>query len=154
MTDDTDFAAQVDAITDGWKTTMGVRFVRATAHEVIAELVVAPIHLQPLGIVHGGVHAGLVEAVASIGANVTLIPKGQYAVGLENHTSFLRAVRQGTLRAVGRPIHSGRESALWEVSIADDKGRIVATGRVRLHVIDQGKALAGRGASIEGEPPR
>jgi uncharacterized protein (TIGR00369 family) len=141
--------AAFEAIRDGWMRAMGARFVRLTAEEVIAELVVGPEHLQPLGVVHGGVYAGLVEAVASIGASVTLAAKAQYAVGLENHTSFLHAVREGRLQAVGRPVHSGRRSRLWEVNVIDERGRTVATGRVRVLVIDQGSSLAGRGANVE-----
>jgi len=149
-TADGDFSAAVNAVHDGWRTAMGVRFVHSTADETVAELVVGAAHLQPLGVVHGGVHAGLVETVASVGANIAVAPRGQYAVGLENHTSFLHAVREGTLRAIGRPVHSGRQSAVWEVNVFDERGRTVATGRVRLMVIDQGSSLAGRGAALEG----
>ncbi len=147
---DGDFSAVVNAMSDGWKSALGVRFVRATAEEVVAEVVIGPVHRQPLGVVHGGVHAGIIETVASVGANLSLVGQGKYAVGLENHTSFLRAVREGTLRAVGRPVHAGRQSSVWEVSVLDGQGRPVATGRVRLLVIDEGSKLAGRGASVEG----
>jgi len=143
-----DFAAMINAVADGWKSAMGVQFVRATADEVVAELVVGAQHRQPLGIVHGGVHSGLVEAVASVGANLTLIPLGQYAVGLENHTSFLHAVREGRLRAVGKPVHSGAKSRVWHVDVLDDKDRVVATGRVRLIVIAEGSNLGGQGATV------
>jgi uncharacterized protein (TIGR00369 family) len=146
---DQDYAAMVEAITDGWKNAMGVRFTRATAREVAAELVVGPAHRQPLGLVHGGVHAGLIETVASVGASLAVMPHGKIAVGLENHTSFLRAAREGTLRAVGRPLPSGRQSPLWEVEVRDEHDRLLATGRVRLLVIEQGAALAGRPAAIE-----
>ena len=128
---------------------MGVRFVRATADEVVAELVVGPVHLQPLGIVHGGVHAGLVETVASVGANIPLFETGRYAVGLENHTSFLHAVREGTLRAIGKPVLTANRSAVWEVNVVDNRARVVATGRVRLIVIDRGSKLGGRAADVE-----
>ncbi len=87
--------------------------------------------------------------MASIGASVTLAAKGQYAVGLENHTSFLHAVREGRLQAIGRPIQSGRRSRVWEVNVVDERGRTVATGRVRVLVIDKGSSLAGRSATLE-----
>jgi len=149
MTDEHDLAAMVEAMPDGWKSAMGVHFVHATAEEVIAELEIGPMHRQPLGIVHGGVHAGLIEAVASVGANLTLFPLGKYAVGLENHTSFLHAVRSGKLRAIGRPLYSGRQSRVWEVNVQDGDGKLVATGRVRLHVIDAGSKLGGQKADLE-----
>jgi 1,4-dihydroxy-2-naphthoyl-CoA hydrolase len=149
MSEENDFAAMIEAMPDGWKSAMGFHFVEATPEQVVAELTVAPVHLQPLGIVHGGVHAGLIEAVASVGANLTLFPLGKYAVGLENHTSFLHAVRGGTLRAIGKPIYSGRQSRVWEVNIQDGNGSLVATGRVRLHVIDAGSKLGGEKANLD-----
>src|SRR5262245_48897806 len=78
---------------DGWVTATGVRIVSVTPDEIIAELEIGPKHLQAYGVVHGGVHSGLIETVASIGAAVTAMSRGQSVVGLENHTSFLRAVR-------------------------------------------------------------
>lgn len=148
-----ELAGLLDGFEDGWKRAMGIRLVTAAPEEVVAELEIGPGHLQPLGIVHGGVYAGLVETVASYGANISLYPAGQYAVGLENHTSFLHAVRGGTLRAVGRPVLSARRTALWEVTVSDDKGRTVATGRVRLLVVEQGSQLAGRAAATAGPEP-
>jgi uncharacterized protein (TIGR00369 family) len=149
MTDANDFVEMIEAMPDGWKTAMGVHFLEATAEKVVAELVIGPMHLQPLGIVHGGVHAGLIEAVASVGANITLMPHGKYAVGLENHTSFLRAVRGGKLRAVGTPLHSGNSSRVWQVDVHDDTNGVVATGRVRLHVMDGGSKLGGAVQNIK-----
>jgi 1,4-dihydroxy-2-naphthoyl-CoA hydrolase len=149
MSDENDLAAMIEAMPDGWKSAMGMHFLRATPEQVIAELVIGPMHLQPLGIVHGGVHSGMIEAVASVGANLTLISQGKYAVGLENHTSFVHAVRSGTLRAVGKPLYSGNQSRLWEVDVHDAEGRVVATGRVRLHVIDAGSKLGGQKANLD-----
>ncbi len=93
-------------------------------------------HRQPMGIVHGGVYTTIVETLASIGAAADAMPKGTAVVGLENHTSFVRATREGTLRAVATPITRGRRVQLWEVTIRNDEAAIVATGRVRLLVVE------------------
>jgi 1,4-dihydroxy-2-naphthoyl-CoA hydrolase len=145
-----DVTSMVEGLADGWKSAMGITFTRATADEVIAELVIGQVHRQPLGLVHGGVHAGLIETVASVGASISAMEHGRFAVGLENHTSFLRAAREGTLRAVGRPLTRGKRSHVWQVDVTDAEGRAVATGRVRLLLIEQGKPLAGRSAELEG----
>ncbi len=149
MSEQSDFAEMIETMPDGWKSAMGIHFLQATAEQVIAELVIGPAHLQPLGIVHGGVHCGLIEGVASVGANLTLIPQGKYAVGLENHTSFLRAVRGGKLRAVGTPVYSGNQSRVWQVDIHDDDDAVVATGRVRLHVMEGGSKLGGQAQHVK-----
>jgi uncharacterized protein (TIGR00369 family) len=69
--------------------------------------------------------------------------RGQTVVGLENHTSFLRAVRSGRLRAVALPLTRGRRTQVWEATVTDEEGRIAATGRVRLMCLDEGTVLAG-----------
>jgi uncharacterized protein (TIGR00369 family) len=126
-------AAQTYRPVEGsWAAVMGVRFVRASAEEVVAELDVGPHHLQAYGLVHGGVYSGLIETAASLGASIAARAHRRSVVGLENHTSFLHATRSGTLRAVAVPVHRGRTTQLWQASVNDADGRVVASGRVRL----------------------
>ena len=150
---DGDFAPQLNDHRDGWNAAMGLRFVRATVDEVIAEWTVAPQHLQAYGIVHGGVHAGVIETLASVGAALSALPRGQSVVGLENHTTFLHAVREGTLRGVARPLSRGRRSQVWEGTITDAAGRTVATGRVRLLCLEGGAQVAGEAVALKTKSP-
>jgi 1,4-dihydroxy-2-naphthoyl-CoA hydrolase len=136
------------AMNDGWLGAMGVKLLRATRDEVVAELQIGPAHLQAYGIVHGGVHAGLIESIASIGAAVDSMSEGRSVVGLENHTSFIRAVREGKLRAVAKPLTRGRRSQVWEGSVFDEQGRLAATGRVRLMVLEANTEVAGKRVGI------
>jgi uncharacterized protein (TIGR00369 family) len=138
-----DFAEAANQNADGWMRANGLRFVRATRDEVIAELEVAPHHLQALGLVHGGIHASIIETVCSFGAAINALAEGRTVVGLENHTSFLRAARGGTLRATAKPLTRGRRSQVWEATVADENGRALATGRVRLIVLEQNAEVAG-----------
>ena len=134
----------------GWNEAMGLRFLRATADEVVAEVEVAGIHRQPYGIVHGGVHAGVIETLASAGAALSAGARGQSVVGLDNSTTFIRAVREGTLRATARPLTRGRRTQVWETTIIDSDGRLIATGRVRLLCLDPGAEIAGETAGVKG----
>lgn len=127
-----------------WAETLGLVVLAASRDEVRAEVEILPRHLQPFGIVHGGVHASIVESVASIGAALDAMARGKTSVGLDNATSFVRAVRSGKLHAVGTPITRGRRSQLWEVTIRGDDGAVVATGRVRLLVVDPDDEVAGK----------
>jgi len=69
--------------------------------------------------------------------------EGRSAVGLENATSFLRAVRAGVLRGTARPKFTGRRSHVWEAEIHDGENRVVATGRVRLVILEPGAEAGG-----------
>jgi 1,4-dihydroxy-2-naphthoyl-CoA hydrolase len=134
----------MNELPEGWLKAMGVTITLATLDEVRCELTVGPEHLQGYGIVHGGVHCGLIESLASIGAALAAMPRNQSVVGLENNTSFVRAVRAGAkLHAVSTPITRGRRTQVWEARVLDDKEQIVAIGRVRLLCLDADQALAG-----------
>jgi uncharacterized protein (TIGR00369 family) len=136
---------------EGYDRMIGLRFVRASRDEVVAEYVVDERHLQPYGIVHGGVHCGVVETVCSTGAALDALERGQAVVGLENHTSFVRAVRAGKrIRVTATPVTRGRRSQLWEAVSRDEDGRIVSSGRVRLICLEPGSDLAGEKVSAGG----
>lgn len=136
-----DLVAKVNAM-PGWVKEMGISILTATADEVRCEWQVSEKHHQGYGIVHGGVHCGVIETLASIGAAAVAHPRGQRVVGLENNTSFIRAVRSGILRGLARPVTRGRSSQVWEVWIRDEKEQLVAQGRVRLLCVDENRALA------------
>ncbi len=139
-----DFAAQLNAIPEGWVSAMGMTITHATKDEVRAELTIGPQHLQGYGIVHGGVHCGIVETLSSMGAYLFARERGRHVVGLENNTSFIRAVRAGSkLHAVATPITRGRQTQVWQAQVLDEEERLVATGRVRLLCIADDQQLAG-----------
>jgi uncharacterized protein (TIGR00369 family) len=125
----------------GWAHDMGIVVTAASADEVVAEIEIGPRHHQAYGIVHGGVHCGIIETLASIGAALVAMPRGQRVVGLENATSFVRAVREGKLRATARPVTRGRTTQVWEATIRDATEQVVATGRVRLLCLAGDRAL-------------
>ena len=49
---------------------------------------------------------------------------------ISNQTSFLRPITGGTIHATARRRHRGRTTAVWEVDITDDEGRLCALVRV------------------------
>src|SRR5437899_10171716 len=139
-----DFSQQMNELPEGWLQAMGVTITLATQNEVRAELTVGAEHLQGYGILHGGVHCGLIESLASIGAALYALPRGQSVVGLENNTSFVRAGRTGAkLHAVSTPITRGKRTQVWEARVLDAEDKIVATGRVRLLCLQLDQPLAG-----------
>ena len=87
----------------------------------------------PWGVVHGGVYATVIESAASIGASAAVLDRGQFAVGVNNNTDFVRPMTTGRLDVVAEPVQQGRTLQLWQVVLtrADD-GKLVARGQVRL----------------------
>ena len=137
-----DVAEQINRMPgDGWVRAMGLVITRATVDEVACEWELGPQHLQGYGIVHGGVYCGVIETIASIGAHLVATARDQRTVGLENHTSFIRAVREGRLHAVARPVTRGRTTQVWEGVVRDAAEQLVARGTVRLLCVPADRPL-------------
>lgn len=135
----------------GFDSAMRFEVVSASGDEVIIEYEVGAQHRQQYGIVHGGVHCAVVESACSIGGGIYAMARKQGVVGVENHTSFIHAVRSGRVRVTATPLTRGRRSQVWEATARDQSGRLIATGRVRLLCLDAGSDLAGRPLNTRGE---
>ena len=142
--DPDDLVAHFNANLGGFNRAMGLTFTRVAPDELTGELTVAEQHLQPYGVVHGGVHAGIIEAACSTGAALHAMKNGQSVVGVENATSFLRAARSGKITVTAVPVSRGRRTQVWEATVRDEQGRALATGRVRVMSLDAGEPLAGK----------
>ena len=138
---------------DNWGEVLGLEILEVEDDLLRARLDAGPRHHQPYGILHGGVYASIVEAAGSIAAGMLVQKRGQAGVvGVSNHTDFLRSHSSGRLDVEARPLHAGRRTHLWEVSIrrASD-GTLVSRGQLRLQVLDQ--LPAERAAKIRGSQP-
>ncbi len=130
-------------IAAGFVHLIGLEFDEVGPARVTGHLAVSEAHLQPYGLVHGGVYATMAESLASVGAALAARQAGLGgAVGLENHTSFLRSARAGErIEAEALPRHSGRRVHSWVVSMrAASDGRELAVSTVRLLTVDPGSA--------------
>lgn len=144
-----ELVALLNAHRGGFELALGLTFTRASTERIGCEVTVGPHLTQPYGIVHGGVYASIVESLGSVGATLAASARGQHAVGLDNQTSFLRAVRAGKLVATGTPVHRGRTTQLWQVEVRDEQGALVATGRLRALCLDPGSSLAGETVAVK-----
>ncbi len=113
---------------------LGLEFTSMSGDRVEARWTAGEKHHQPYGIVHGGVHASVVETLGSVGAAAWFGDRGQ-CVGVSNTTDFFRAVREGELTSVATPVHQGRSQQVWVVETRDAEGRLVARGQLRVQNI-------------------
>lgn len=135
MTGEQDVA---DAQPTGFDALYGLEPEHVSGDEVRARVVIADKHLQPFGIVHGGVYAAMAESLASQGTAVGTNGE-KFVAGLSNHTSFLRPVSAGDIiTAVAVPRHRGRTTWVWEVDIRTSADKPCALVRVTIAVRDPG----------------
>lgn len=93
------------------------------------EIALAQKHLQPFGIVHGGVYSTLVDA-AGFWACYSLLEPGLGLTTVELKLNYLAPTKEGRLIGLGRCIKQGRNLGLADARIEDAEGRILAYGMV------------------------
>ncbi len=120
----------------GWDASLGLELEQVSSERVTGRVVLDERHRQLHGFVHGGVYATLVETLGSLGATLSA-PPGKVVFGVENQTSFIKAKRDGVLLAVAVPLTRGRTTQLWQTEIRDEAQTLLATGRLRLVLVDQ-----------------
>jgi 1,4-dihydroxy-2-naphthoyl-CoA hydrolase len=116
---------------------VGLELEECSDRSVRGRLAVVPDITQPLGMVHGGVFASIAEALASLGTNFGVVDSGRVALGMSNHTTFLRPVSDGHVHAHARRRHAGRLTWVWQVDMTDDAGRLCAWSTMMVAVRDR-----------------
>jgi 1,4-dihydroxy-2-naphthoyl-CoA hydrolase len=111
----------------------GLRFDEISGTRVRGSIELGEHHHTPWGVVHGGVYTTAVESAASVGGSAAVKDRGQFAVGVNNSTDFLRPMKEGRVDVTAEPVMQGQSQQLWQVIItrAED-GKEVARGQVRL----------------------
>jgi len=103
---------------------LGVVLDAAAADEVRGHLAWAPDRCTTAGM-HGGAVMGLADSLGGLCAFLNL-PAGAGTATISSSTVFTRAVRDGEVRAVARPLHVGRSTIVVQTDLADAGGRRVA----------------------------
>lgn len=109
-----------ERIRDSFPGRLGIEVVRIDDDEVEGRLVVDERHLHPGGSVHGGVWVAFADSVAAWGT-FRHLPPGHDFTTAELKTNVFAAAGPGdVLTAIGRPVHVGRRTHVWEVRTANN----------------------------------
>jgi uncharacterized protein (TIGR00369 family) len=108
---------------------LGVKIEKAEADHVVLTMEVTPKVHQYIGIMNGGVSLYLCETAASVGTVAGVDLTKFTPVGIEINANHLRAVSKGVITVDARTVYPGRTLNVWQIDIANDKGKLVCTGR-------------------------
>jgi uncharacterized protein (TIGR00369 family) len=117
--------------------TLGFHLVEVERGRVVFEGKPDQSVYNPMGAVHGGYAATLLDSACGIATHSTLGP-GRGHTTLELKVSYLRGLSEesGTVRATGRVVSAGRRVAFAEATLHDGAGRLCATATSTLLVFD------------------
>ncbi|MEU3708181.1 PaaI family thioesterase [Streptomyces anulatus] len=106
---------------------LGMRFDEVGRGRIVISLDTRPDFANPLGTVHGGIAATLLDSVMGCAVHTTL-PAGAGYTTLELKVNYIRAARTDgqKLTAEGTVIHAGRRVATAEGKVLDEQGKLIA----------------------------
>ena len=117
---------------------LGIECVEIGSDYVISRMPVDHRTHQPMGLLHGGASMALIESIGSMGSTLLIDIEKEAPVGLEINANHVSGVRSGYVRAVGKIVHAGKRTHLWQVDIFDEStNKLVCTGRLTVMIIQK-----------------
>jgi uncharacterized protein (TIGR00369 family) len=104
---------------------LGIDVSSAGKDEVRGRMDWAPERCTSFGVLHGGALMAFADSVGAACAVLNL-PEGASTSTIESKTNFFRAVREGYVEAVARPLHVGRRTIVVQTDLYDQAGKRVA----------------------------
>lgn len=117
---------------------LGIECIELGKDYVVSRMPVDHRTHQPMGLLHGGASAALIESIGSMGSTLLIDLDKQQPVGLEINCNHIGGVRSGFVIATGKIVHAGKRTHLWQVDIREDgTNRLICTGRLTVMIIDK-----------------
>jgi uncharacterized protein (TIGR00369 family) len=114
-----------EVVLSGTPRMLGVRLIALTRKRVTAEMRIKPLHINRGGRVNGGAIMAFADVLGAAGTVANLKP-GYRTGTLESKTNFFAAGTGPVLSAVSIPLHIGRTTMVWQTTITNPDGRVVA----------------------------
>ncbi len=130
--------AQANALRKGTlMETLGITYVEGGPDVFAATMPVNATTHQPAGLLHGGATAALAESLGSAGSHLLIDNADKAVVGIEVNVNHVKGVRSGTVKAIGRLVHRGRSTHVWDIRVENEAGELVALCRLTNLIIDK-----------------
>ena len=118
--------------------TLGIECIEIGENFIVLKMPVDRRTHQPMGILHGGASAALIETVGSMGSTLLIDLEKEVPVGLEINCNHVRSVKSGFVLATGTLVHCGRRTHVWQVNIHEEgTKRLICTGRLTVMIIEK-----------------
>ena len=114
-----------------------IKFTEAGDDYLKAEMPVKDHHKQPMGLLHGGANVTLAESLGSVASVLVIDPSKYICVGLEINANHIKAVRDGFVYGITKPIHIGRSTQVWEIKIFNSKDELSCISRITNAILER-----------------
>lgn len=119
----------------------GIKITEIREDELVGVMPVTNSVKQPFGIVHGGANCVLAETLGSLAANQTCNPEEYQAVGSSITTNHIKAVREGVITGIAKPVHLGRSLQVWEIKTFNDNKQLTSTTSFTVSILSKQRKI-------------
>ena len=141
LTPNPEYSSEIISIVNSspYPSHMSMRLMSLELDRATVELEIENCHLQPYGIVHGGVLSTLIDT-ATFWSVFMRIPEDCGLVNIDLKLNYLQAVATGKLIAEGYAIRSGRSISYAEAKVFNEDNELIVHGTSTLKILP-GKGL-------------
>ncbi len=118
---------------------LGIEITEIRADSLVGRMQVDDRTRNPLNILHGGASLAFAETLGSFASNQCVDPDRYYCVGLDINANHIRSVTSGEVTGTAMPLHLGRRTHVWRITINDSDDRLVCESRITVAVIRKDK---------------
>ncbi|MBP6756611.1 MAG: hotdog fold thioesterase [Bacteroidia bacterium] len=119
--------------------TLGIEFTDFGDDFLTATMPVDERTKQPFGLLHGGANVALAETLGSVASLLVVNQELFIGVGVEINANHLKAVFNGKVTGICKPLHIEGKNHVWEIKIYNDAKELSCISRFTCTIIPKNK---------------
>ncbi|MGZ9584492.1 PaaI family thioesterase [Paenibacillus marinisediminis] len=127
---------------------LGCNIEEISDKHVVVSLDIKQHHLNLIGILHGGVHATMIDS--AMGLIVMLVRPNESVVTTNLNLNYLAPMSEGRIYVTAELVHSSRKMMTAQASARKENGELCATGTGTFRVIDRPVTSSDSGGDTDG----
>jgi 1,4-dihydroxy-2-naphthoyl-CoA hydrolase len=120
---------------------LGIIYTDVGTESITAKMPVDYRTHQPMGLLHGGASVALAETLGSVAATFSVDHEKYACVGIEINANHVKSVTEGWVIGTATPLHLGKSTQIWQITIYNESGELVCISRLTLAVIKKSRNI-------------
>ena len=114
---------------------LGIELLEINEDNLVGKMPVDKRTVQPMRILHGGASVVLAETLGSIGSAMIVDPEKFIVVGQNISSNHIRPVADGYVFGTAVPVHIGKKSHVWDITIRNEEGKLINLSRLTMAIL-------------------
>lgn len=118
---------------------LGMEFIEIGSDYLVATMPVDERTKQPFGLLHGGANVALAETLGSVASLLVVNQEVFIGVGLEINANHIKAVMQGKVKGICKPLNISGKNHIWDIKIYNEADELTCVSRFTCTIIPKSK---------------